>query len=157
MSTVAGVVEAVSNKFGKTSLLVNGGWYGTKFGISPMPNKGDEVEFDDGGGKFINKLRITGGTIASGGTPTPLYKERAAGFPVPIDTKDRSIVRQNSLGHATSLVVAFTPFEEGLTWEERKECLTNLSNLIVEVARVFEDYSCGDSDMEEATKELKGS
>ena len=61
MATVNGVVENVSTKFGKYSIQVNGNWYGTKEEWATVkPNKGDTVEFDDGGGKFMKRVRIVG-------------------------------------------------------------------------------------------------
>ena len=80
MATVKGVVEAVSTKFGKFSIMVNSNWYATKMEWATVqPNKGDLVEFDDGGGKFLKKVKITGkgsgevvsfGGKSSGGSPT---------------------------------------------------------------------------------------
>lgn len=69
MAMVNGVVEGVSTKFeGKVGILVNGKWYNTKteWAPSPLPNKGDNVSFDDGGKNFIKKLKVTGGAPAAG-------------------------------------------------------------------------------------------
>jgi hypothetical protein len=57
---VTGTVEAVSTKYGKYSILVNEQWYGTKQEWSDcQPNRGDVVEFDNGGGKFTKNMTIT--------------------------------------------------------------------------------------------------
>ena len=62
MSKVNGVVEAAMapNKWGKNSILIGETWYSTDpaYMKTPMPTKGDVVEFDDGGKKYINNLRI---------------------------------------------------------------------------------------------------
>lgn len=156
MATVTGTVEAYSNKWDKDSILVNGKWYSTKFPLPTKPDKGDEVEFEDGGKNFINKFRITHST-GGGGSTASAPATRAAGFPVGVDTKDRSIVRQNSLGHAVHLVSSFTVNldEEYGDWAEREKGMESFANLCVSVARIFESYSAGDGDMEEATKALE--
>lgn len=156
MATVTGTVEAYSNKWDKDSILVNGKWYSTKFPLPTKPDKGDEVEFEDGGKNFINKFRITHST-GGGGSTASAPATRAVGFPVGVDTKDRSIVRQNSLGHAVHLVSTFIELEalSSETWEEKEQMLESHANLCVSVARIFESYSAGDGDMEEATKALE--
>lgn len=60
MSQVQGVVAAVSTKFGKFSINVNDTWYNTKQEYAPsiLPDKGDSVEFDDGGKNYLKKLKI---------------------------------------------------------------------------------------------------
>lgn len=66
MGMVKGVVEAVSTKYDKYSILVDGNWYGTKMEWAKVkPNKGDSVEFDDGGSKFLKKVRILGSSSSS--------------------------------------------------------------------------------------------
>lgn len=62
MAKVTGQVQAVSTKFSKVSVMVDDTWYATKqeWFKGPMPNKGDEVEFDNGGGKFLKHFRIVG-------------------------------------------------------------------------------------------------
>jgi len=73
MATVKGVVEGVSTKFGKYSVLVNGNWYGTKAEWAKVqPEKGDEITFDDGGGKFLKNVKVlAGGAGGSGGGDRP--------------------------------------------------------------------------------------
>lgn len=60
MSQVQGVVEAVSTKFGKFSIIVNDTWYNTKQEYAPsiLPDKGDSVEFDDGGKNYLKYLKV---------------------------------------------------------------------------------------------------
>ena len=71
MSTVTGQVEAISTKYGKFSIMVNDNWYGTKaeWAPSPQPNRGDVVEFDDGGKNYLKKLRIKSSGGSSAGSP----------------------------------------------------------------------------------------
>jgi hypothetical protein len=69
MATVKGTVEGVSTKWEKYTIQVNGTWYGTKMEWATVkPNKGDVVEFDDGGGKYTKNLKIV--TVGSGGPST---------------------------------------------------------------------------------------
>jgi hypothetical protein len=60
MATVKGKIEAISRKYDKFSVMVNDNWYGTKkeWTPSPEPTKGDTIEFDDGGKKYLSKCRI---------------------------------------------------------------------------------------------------
>jgi hypothetical protein len=159
MSIVTGNVQAKSStKFGN-GIMVSGKWYNSKFPISC--DKGDDVEFDDGGKNYVNKLRVTakgggadGGvgtksTGASGSTPVA----RASGgysrgiFPVPADDGSRSIIRQNSVTNAvnlTSALIAAKKIPDGHDLEE----------VIFSWARLFEKYSSGDIDAE-IQKELE--
>lgn len=70
MTIRKGVVEAVSTKFDKYSVLVDGEWYRTKMEWAKVkPNRGDTIEFDDGGSKFLSKVKIvSAGSGSSGGT-----------------------------------------------------------------------------------------
>lgn len=78
MSKVTGVVEAVSTKWDKYSIQVNGGWYGTKMEwAKEKPVAGDTVEFDDGGGKFTKYLKITG---SGGAVPAKAGAAKAGGY-----------------------------------------------------------------------------
>jgi hypothetical protein len=67
MSTVTGQIEAISTKYGKFSIMVNDNWYGTKqeWAPNPLPNRGDVVEFDDGGKNFLKKLRIKSSVVVA--------------------------------------------------------------------------------------------
>lgn len=153
---VRGVVEAKSNKFGKTSILVNGTWYGSKYGFEA--NKGDEVEFDNMGGKMVKGLKVIsggGGSYSPSPSAPAVSRSAAPGFPVPVDTKDRAIVRQNSLGHATNLVATMIADLDFKTWEDREVATTKFAELCVDVARIFESYSSGDGDAEEVKKMME--
>lgn len=69
MATVTGTVEAVSTKFGKFGVLINEKWYNTKqeWAPNPLPVKGDEITFDDGGKNFLSKCKVVGSSPKSSG------------------------------------------------------------------------------------------
>lgn len=148
MAEVTGVVEAISTKYDKFGILVNDKWYDTKFPPVPAPNRGDEVTFDDGGKKYINKLRITSAGSSPAKVSTGGSTMKAGGFPVDPLARERSIIRQNALAHATNVVTSFDP--KGSTDAE-------LAERILVVARMFERYSAGDLDREEAEALAKAS
>jgi hypothetical protein len=76
MALVKGTVEAVSTKYDKYSILVNDQWYGTKMEWARVkPNKGDSVEFDDGGSKFLKKVKILGSSGGSSPAPKGGYNQ----------------------------------------------------------------------------------
>lgn len=150
MPIVTGIVEAMTDKYGKVNCLLDDGkWYSTKpeYAPSPMPKKGDQIEFDSGPtGKYFSKVKILGG----GGTssaPTsvgkPVNREITSNtsrtFPVGPLAPERTINRQNALTNA----VAFY----GTTGDCPED--------IIAIARKFEAYTTGDLDLEEAKKALK--
>lgn len=69
MATVTGTVEAVSTKYGKFGVLINDKWYNTKqeWAPNPLPVKGDEITFDDGGKNFLSKCKVVGSSPKSSG------------------------------------------------------------------------------------------
>jgi hypothetical protein len=132
-----GVVEAVSTKFGKFSVMVDGNWYGTKeeWAPTPRPQKGDEIEFDPKGGKYLNKCRIVSvdSSTLSGGSSGP------ASAPKNTD-RERAIIRQNALTNAVNFCIASCTTEE-LSEEE-----------VIITAMKFEKYTSGDMLKEAASK-----
>jgi hypothetical protein len=64
-------------------------------------------------------------------------------FPIPALHGDRAIVRQNSISNATKLIVDSVKPTDKANWE-------SLAIEVIQVARMFEAYSCGDLDMEHA-------
>lgn len=152
MPIVNGIVEAMTDKYGKVNCLLDDGkWYSTKpeYAPSPMPKKGDQIEFDSGStGKYFSKVKILGGGGASS-APTAVGKpanreitsNTSRTFPVGPLAPERTINRQNALTNAVS--VSNVLFDE-VTAEK-----------IIEVARKFEAYTTGDLDLEEAKKALK--
>ena len=73
MAQVKGLVENVSTKWDKYSMQVNGSWYGTKEEWAVVkPNKGDLIEFDDGGKNYTKNVKIiTAGAGGTYGSPKP--------------------------------------------------------------------------------------
>lgn len=158
MSIVRGVIEASNHnaKFGTYGILVDGKWYNSKYEI--RAEKGDEVEFDDGGKNYVRKCKVVGSSSSGSTAPSVAAGgvTRTPGFPVPVDTKDRSIVRQNALKIAAELITNMMVPDhfEFDTWEEREKSTKAFAELIVDAARIFEDYSSGDGDAAEAAAML---
>ena len=151
MSTVTGVVKAKSaNKFG-FGIMVNDKWYNSKYEINV--DKGDEVEFDDGGKSYVRDIKVTksgggatatsGSTMASKGSGGTGYARGA--FPIPANDGSRAIVRQNSITNAVALYNGLTiPFES----------MEESAYAVINIARIFEKYSAGDIDAE-LTKQIE--
>lgn len=147
MGMITGEVEAISTKFGKFGILVGGKWYNTnpEWINGDKPNKGDTVEFDDGGRNYLKKLKILGGGSApsasapsgSGGSSGGVYD---TGFPLSPTNPKRTINRQNALTNA----VSYVNNNDGEASPEE----------VIAVARIFEAYTCGDLDVEEAKEAL---
>ncbi len=104
MAIVTGVVEGVSTKYDKYSVLVDGTWYATKMEWATVkPERGDNVTFDNKGAKFLNNVKITakagnGQAANSGGSGTP-----PKNFNLGVE-----------LGHASNLAMRMTEFlQEG--------------------------------------------
>lgn len=142
MSTVTGTVEAVSKKYGKFSILLDDVWYNTKeeWAPNPAPNKGDTVEFDNGGSKFIQRLKITGEGSGGGGGST--YTGGGS-----VETVDRqsSIVRQNALTNAVSVYTNLLGLDERVD-PEIVDAPDILVARIIHTARMFEQYTSGKLD-----------
>ena len=143
MAIVTGVVEyKAQNKFGGYSIKVNGNFFNSKW--EPACNKGDTVEFDDGGKKYINSLKVVGaGAPVAGGTILPYaasagghasaapkrYRNNGeeGGFPIHPGAYERALDRRNALTAAVAMLGKGTKPE-----------------LVVEMARYFEAYTTGD-------------
>lgn len=147
MGNITGIVKAKSaNKFG-FGIMVNDKWYNSKYEISC--NKGDEVEFDDGGKAYVKDLKVVGAGAGASGVAAASAAGKAVGgsgysrgvFPIPPNDGSRSIVRQNSITNATNLVAAMVT--KGLLKEG-----TDFTSTIIGLAREFEKYSSGDMDKE---------
>src|SRR3990167_2104825 len=158
------IVEAigtkpVTTKFGEKvtySFKGNDGqWY--KLGFKkPQFAKGDEVEFEFTSGKWGNEVTSVlsaptadadAPVVATAPAPRKAYGGGTAGgysrgqFPIPATDGQRSIIRQNSLGHALKLTELnkFSPTAED----------------IIKIARKFEAFSAGDTEAAAAKKALK--
>ena len=137
MAIVNGVVSAnVTNKYGH-GINVNNNWYNSKYPIKC--EKGDHVEFDDGGKNYCRQLKVLqGGAIPpasySGPQDAAIQQASKVSF-----SKDRSIIRQNSLSHATQISIANQSTKGKISAED-----------VIALARQFEAYSTGDLDIEAA-------
>lgn len=88
--------------------------------------------------KGDGKAMVSAATVSS--APTKTYTPPSKVFPIPPLHGDRAIVRQNSITNATKLV-------SDVQAKSKSEIdVMVLANTIVEVAKVFEAYSCGDND-----------
>jgi hypothetical protein len=145
MGMVNGLVEGVSTKFEKYGVLVNGTWYSTKMEWAKCkPNKGDQVEFDDGGGKFTKNMRV----VSAGSPPSPSSSGTTSApaksggysrgsFPIGLEDGQRSIIRQNALTNARELIGLTLMTVEGFNPE-------TVAASVIALAREFEAYTAGD-------------
>lgn len=165
-----GTVVQVSSKDVKTKFgmkqtfsfkLDNGTWYSTSFKL-PGVSVGDVVYFHYIEDKYGNQVDPSGiaktGTVPlpPNGSATPTlktYPTQPSGgkgvFPIPALDGQRAIVRQNALTNAREAVIQLIVTCLN-TEEQRRVKDYELANRIVDMARIFEAYSCGDSDMQEA-------
>lgn len=149
MATVEGVVEYKGpNKFGGYSIKVNGGFYNSKF--EPKCEKGDYVEFDDGGKKYINGLKKksspTPGAVASKGVSDSVKRYRnngeEGGFPVHPLAYERALDRRNALQCAVSYL-------------NHSKALPEVED-VIKIARYFEAYTTGDIERIDAENLFNG-
>ncbi len=144
--------KEVNTKFGPKpafSIMANGERYNYGF-KKPTFKIGDTVDFqftENTYGKNVDlnsvKLLAKGEgapapTAPVVGASKPSYGPPAKVFPIPLLHGDRAIVRQNSITNAVKVVCdthggSATPQE--------------LAEKAIEIARMFEAYSCGDLDM----------
>jgi len=149
MAIQTGVVKVINgpNKFGGYGLMLeeqDGKWYNSKYAIKA--SKGDSVSFEDGGKNYVNKLQIlgTGAPPTSSGTSTA--PGRTHHLPVPLENS-RAIIRQNALTNSNAFFSNGDMFPNGTIDEVARE--------VIRVARIFEEYTSGDSDIAAALKQLK--
>ena len=139
MGTVTGVVEwHGDSKFGGQSVKVDGKYFNSKFDIGCQ--KGDTVEFDDGGKNYCQKLRVTdsGAPVATSGGSGKA--PAASGFPIHPLARERAIIRQNALGNAVQFLAGPDGGVAGAVLE------------VLAVARQFEAWTSGDMDAAEAAE-----
>jgi hypothetical protein len=144
--------KEVNTKFGPKpafSIMANGERYSYGF-KKPTFKIGDTVDFqftENTYGKNVDlnsvKLLAKGEgapapTAPVVGASKPSYGPPAKVFPIPLLHGDRAIVRQNSITNAVKLVCDIP--DPDFTIEGRAE-------KAIEIARMFEAYSCGDLDM----------
>ena len=148
--------KEVNTKFGPKkaySVSANGERYGYGF-KKPTFSIGDEVDFqftENTYGKNVDLASVrllTKGTGAATPSPAPTASPKPSYgapkvFPIPALHGDRAIVRQNSISNAVKLITDSVKPTDKSNWE-------SLASEAVNIARMFEAYSCGDLDMEQA-------
>lgn len=154
--------KEVNTKFGPKpayTIVCSGERYSYGF-KKPTFNIGDEIDFqftENSYGKNVDLTSVqmlkkgTGAvltTSASISVSKPSYSPPSKVFPIPALHGDRAIVRQNSITNATKAVCDNGNNELELSNVEYAE-------KIIEVARMFEAYSCGDLDAEAAENIMK--
>lgn len=148
MTNVQGEVSSKA-RTGK-SIQVNGEWYGV-FDASSLDhvNRGDTVTFNakkSKCGRFNNisgtvSVGSNGASAPSGGSsPTPARSYGGGGrtFPVGALAPERTINRQNALTNA-------------IAYHKDADVDTNI---IINTARIFEAYTTGDLDQQEAEEAM---
>jgi hypothetical protein len=171
MTMMTGTVEDIGTKVVKTkfgdkptySMKVGDKWIKCGF-KDPKVAIGNQVDFDAVLGTYgletkgVNILSTTSSaSTATPGSPAvpPVYKPSSSGysrdkvFPIPPLHGDRSIVRQNALARATELYVAT------LGGKSTVFATIDWGNIIA-LAKKFEAYTAGDTDMKEALAESEG-
>lgn len=145
MAKVKGVVEWKNKSQWGYGIKVDGSWYNSKYNIKA--EKGDLVEFDDGGKNYCRELKVLqsgGGDDDTGGGGTRSAEatavQKASQPPL---HNGRSIIRQNSLTNANAF--------HATAGFQSKDPEARLEELI-QTARVFESYSAGDEDVAKAAQ-----
>jgi len=146
--TITGTITAVAGT-NKSFQLDGGDWYGVYDPSNLQASKGDDVTFEfTRKGKWLNvkgKVVGSGAAISSptaGSVSSAPVKKATGGrtFPVRGTAPERTINRQNALTNA----VQYT-----------NEVFTSATvDEVLDVARQFEAYTCGDLDITEALEEI---
>jgi hypothetical protein len=121
--SITGVVQDVKEN---KRLKIDGEWYGA-FSAFPFPvNAGDTVSFEWAWSKDNKYRNIKGAVtkVASGAPPA------SSGGSTGSSNRDLTIIRQNSLAHATALVVASGVSD-----------VYNAKDLVIDLAQSFAAYS----------------
>lgn len=146
-TSITGTIKAVTGD-GKRFKLDNDEWYGVYSASMLKAKVGDMVGFDyasveKAGRTFHNvkgSISILSSSpiiMASSGVSGPTFSRPEAILPVHM-SKDRCIIRQNSLTNAVAY--CSSQFQDEEVSIQR----------VIEVAREFEAYSTGDADIAEA-------
>lgn len=149
--------KEVTTKFGpKPAYTIVAGGERFSYGFKkPAFAIGDEVDFqytENTYGKNVDLASVqmikkgTGAPTPSPSTASPgkaPYSPPSKVFPIPLLHGDRAIVRQNSITNATKAVCDFID-------ENPADSIEKYAETIINVARMFEAYSCGDLDTAQA-------
>ena len=151
--------KEVNTKFGPKpafTVMANGERFSYGF-KKPTFKIGDTVDFQFTENTYGKNVDLTSVRLLAKGegapAPTapivgaskPSYGPPAKVFPIPLLHGDRAIVRQNSITNAVKVVCDTLGETATKTPEE-------LAEKAIEIARMFEAYSCGDLDMAAAEK-----
>ena len=150
--------KEVTTKFGPKpayTIIANGERFSYGF-KKPTFAIGDEVDFQYTENTYGKNVDMTSVQMLKKGTgaPTPStstavppkapYSPPSKVFPIPLLHGDRAIVRQNSVTNATKAVADYLDSNEDV------DTVLAYADLIIEIARKFEAYSCGDLDAQAA-------
>ena len=155
--------KEVTTKFGpKPAYTITAGGERFSYGFKkPAFAIGDEVDFqytENTYGKNVDLASVqmlkkgTGAPTISASTATPgkaPYSPPSKVFPIPLLHGDRAIVRQNSITNATKAVCDYLDSNDDV------DTMQAYADLIIEIARKFEAYSCGDLDAAQAEELIK--
>ena len=160
MTQLTGIVQEVINVgVGKGSgLKIDGHKYGcfdpVKSGID-IVNVGDEVTFDwvqKNQYKNMNgSVTKTGNTGTPAASPAPAASKPSGGgggdfqFPIPALNYQRSVVRRDAIGAAAGMIASLLPADASNDFDQ-------IGDVVVDLARKFEDYATGD-DIEKLANE----
>jgi hypothetical protein len=156
--------KEVTTKFGpKPAYTIVAGGERFSYGFKkPAFAIGDEVDFQYTENTYGKNVDMTSVQMIKKGTgaPTPStssaspakapYSPPAKVFPIPLLHGDRAIVRQNSITNATKAVNDYCGADSTFP-----DSLIEYADLIIDIARKFEAYSCGDLDAQAAEAMVK--
>jgi hypothetical protein len=156
--------KEVTTKFGpKPAYTIVAGGERFSYGFKkPAFAIGDEIDFqftENTYGKNVDLTSVqmlkkgTGAPTPSASSASPVkapYSPPAKVFPIPLLHGDRAIVRQNSVTNATKAVNDYCGADSTFP-----ESLIEYADLIIDIARKFEAYSCGDLDAQAAEAMVK--
>lgn len=159
------VARMVNTKYGPKEaydIFIDSVKYSGGFKRPPI-TIGETVEFDyttDKYGHKITSIRPAGaGVLVS--LPAPIkaasgssYQPRV--FPVPIESGERAILRQNALTNARELVTAFLSVDipnDGK--KEVQKTFNSLADEVIRIAYMFEEFTSGDRERHAAEEIMK--